>query len=303
MSAQDEPTASRFAHRLSGRPSLTAEAVTVARAIEHLRPEHERIVDDPYAELFLGRAGRAAVAAWRLNGPATRLVKRFDPGGITFVACRHRYIDDALLAALDEGAAQVVLLGAGYDARAYRHRATFAGRPCYEVDLAPISRRKAGIVSRHRSTFPDADVRRVEIDFETQTLGETLAGAGFQTGGRTFVSWEGVSMYLTRSAVKATVSALADLCGTGSTLAMDGWYLDDDPGLAGTALRIAPGMLSVIGEAVTFGIHPEEMPCFLERFGWGVTDVATPDVLQQRYAGPDRPVSRSVYVLTAHRST
>ena len=48
-----------FAHRLQSRPSLTAEAVTMARALEHLKPPAERVVDDPWAHLFLSTGGTA----------------------------------------------------------------------------------------------------------------------------------------------------------------------------------------------------------------------------------------------------
>ena len=36
------------------------------------------------------------------------------------------------------------------------------------------------------------------------------------------------------------------------------WYLVDDPGPLGTARRVAPGALSLIGEPVTFAVHPED---------------------------------------------
>ena len=290
-----------FAHRLADRPSLTAEAVTLSRAIEHLRPERERIVDDPYAQHFLGRPGRAALAAARVNGPGTRLLRRLDPGGITYISCRHRYLDDQLAAALDDGAEQVVLLGAGYDSRAYRFASRLDGRPVFEVDLAAISRKKARTVAANQATFPPTTMHRVEIDFETQTLAQTLAAAGFRTGARTFVVWEGVCMYLTREAVKGTITALADLTGPGSVLGMDVWYLVDDPSPMGTLTRSAPSVLSLIGEAVTFGIHPEDMPGFLDRLGFGLVDVALAPDLEHRYSGTDRPVASSMYLLAAAR--
>jgi len=132
-------------------------------------------------------------------------------------------------------------------------------------------------------------------------LVDTLPAAGFRIGAPTFVVWEGVSMYLTRDAVKATVRALHDLCGPGSVLGMDMWHLVDDPGPMGTVRRAAPAALSVIGEPVTFGIHPEEMPYFLEQLGFGVRDIATSDVLEARYCGPRRSVDASMYLLTAVR--
>jgi methyltransferase (TIGR00027 family) len=290
-----------FAHRLAGRPSVTAEAVAVARVVERLRPESERIVDDPYAHLFLGRAGKAAVATWRINGPATRLVKRLDPGGVTYIACRHRYLDDQMQRAVAEGAEQIVLLGAGYDTRAYRFSDQIGGRSVFEVDLAAISRRKARTIAAHRGEFPDVDVRRVEIDFETQTLGDRLTEAGFERATRTFVIWEGVAMYLTRSAVKTTILALADLCGAGSGLGMDCWYLVDDPSPIGTARRLAPAALSLIGEAVTFGVHPDEMPFFLGQLGFDVCDIATSTELEERYGRGRRRAEPSMYLLTASR--
>jgi methyltransferase (TIGR00027 family) len=108
---------SAFAHRLQDRPSLTAEAVTMARALEHLKPDATRIVDDEWAHLFLSRASRAALRAW--SGSLTgRALRRLGLAGTTWVPLRHRYIDDHLVRLLDEGATQVVLLGAGYDMRA-----------------------------------------------------------------------------------------------------------------------------------------------------------------------------------------
>src|SRR5215213_11394637 len=158
-----------FAHRLQARPSVTAEAVTMARAIEHLQPPDQRVVDDPWAQLFLSAASRRTLAAWS-GGVTGRVLRRLGATGTTYVPLRHRFIDDHLGAALDAGVAQVVLLGAGYDTRAYRFAEQLDGRPVFEVDLAAISRAKAARVARNRDRFPPANVARVEIDFEAQSL-------------------------------------------------------------------------------------------------------------------------------------
>jgi len=293
---------SRFAHRLQNRPSITAEAVTMARALEHLKPEDQRVVDDPYAHLFLSRASRAALAAW--SGSLTgRTLRRLGQSGTTYVPLRHRFIDDHLSAALDAGAEQVVLLGAGYDTRAYRFAEQLAGRPVYEVDLAAISRSKAATIAKHADEFPATNMVRVEIDFESQGLGETLEAAGFEVGARTFFTWEGVPMYLTRAAVKATLDAVAQISGTGSGIAHDMWYVVDDPSPMGTARRIVPSALSFIGEPVTFSIHPEEMDFFLGRHGLRIVDLVLSRELQQRYAPRERAlIDDSVYVLAAERT-
>jgi methyltransferase (TIGR00027 family) len=290
-----------FAHRLQGRPSLTAEAVTIARALEHLKPEDQRIVDDPWAHLFLSGAARRALTVWSRSLSA-RLLRRLGPSGTAYVPLRHRFIDDHLTAALDAGAAQVVLLGAGYDTRAYRFAHQLAGRPVFEVDLAPISRAKAATIARHKDEFPDSNVVRVEIDFETQTLAEVLTRSGFVLGALTFFTWEGVPMYLTRAAVTATVADVHDLGGPGSQLAHDMWFVVDDPGLLGTVRRVVPGALSLIGEPVTFAVHPEDYEAFLGRHGFRVVDRALASELQARYAPVGRAVlDDSMYVVCAER--
>jgi methyltransferase (TIGR00027 family) len=291
-----------FAHRLQLRPSLTAEAVTMARALEHLKPADQRVVDDPWAKLFLSRPARRALAAW--SGSLTgRVLRALGPSGTTYVPLRHRFIDDHLTAALAGGAAQVVLLGAGYDTRPYRFAEQLAGRPVFEVDLAAISRAKAAIIERHAAEFPTANVVRVEIDFEHQQLHDTLRAHGFGQGEPTFFVWEGVPMYLTRAAVKATLDAVHDLSGDGSMLAHDMWHLVDDPGPLGTARRSAPSALSLIGEPVTFGVHPEDYEHLLARHGFRVVDLAMASDLQARYApGSAALVDSSLYVLAAERS-
>ncbi len=291
-----------FSHRLQGRPSLTAEAVTIARALEHLKPEDERIVGDRWAHLFLSAPARGALAAWSRSLSA-RLLRRLGPSGTTYVPLRHRFIDDHLTTALDAGATQVVLLGAGYDTRAYRFADQLAGRPVFEVDLAAISRAKAATIERHAEEFPAANVVRVEIDFETQTLAEVLTAAGFTHGAKTFFTWEGVPMYLTRAAVAATLDGVHELGGPGSQIAHDMWFLVDDPGPMGTARRVVPSALSLIGEPVTFAIHPEDYEAFLGRHGFRFVEWALASELQTRYAPGSRAVlDDSLYVLCAERT-
>jgi methyltransferase (TIGR00027 family) len=288
-----------FAHRLQDRPSLTAEAVTMARALEHLQPEDKRIVDDPWAHLFLSRASRAALRAW--SGSLTgRTLRQLGVTGTTWVPLRHRFIDDHLVRLLEAGAAQVLLLGAGYDMRAYRLADQLAGRPVFEVDLPAISRAKAETLHRHRRDLPATNVVRVELDFERQSLADVLTGAGLEVGALTFVAWEGVPMYLTRAAVKATLDAVHELTGAGSVIAHDMWTLVDDPSPMGTARRLAPAALSFIGEPVTFSVHPEEIGAFYGARGFDVIDIVTGDDLASRYAPKERAlVDPSMYALAA----
>src|SRR4029453_15267067 len=154
------------------------------------RAADERILDDPYAKLFLGRLARAALASWDASGKLGEFAARLSPGMAADVLTRPRFFDDCLQRALAAGVGQLVLLGAGYDSRAYRFAAQLKGRPVFEVDFPATSRRKARISSRPPAGLPSADVRRIEIDFETDSLTERLREAGFSRRTRAFVVWE-----------------------------------------------------------------------------------------------------------------
>lgn len=272
------------------RPSRTAEAVAFMRALDHLRPAADRVVDDPFAAWFLGKLGRAHLAS------PVRAV--FLPALVTYVQARHRYMDDTLRVALP-GVEQVVILGAGYDMRAWRFASAVGSRPVFEVDYPSTQRRKERILGDRPSPV---DLRRVSIDFETQTLPEVLGAAGFRPGAPTFFVWEGVSMYLTRAAVKSTLLSLAALGGPGSGLTMDFWQLLDSPDLVATARRVSAGLLSLLGEPLTFALHPEEVGDFLRRLGWRVSDTADAQVLRQRYLRDGRGIYPACFVVTAVRS-
>ncbi|GAB2471376.1 class I SAM-dependent methyltransferase [Jatrophihabitans fulvus] len=287
-------------HR-TGRPSITAQAVTLWRALEHDRPEAERIVDDPYAAVFLGAAGRAARTG--LRSPAVRplrhAMERTAIGGVsTSVLCRHRFIDDHLLDELP-GAEQVLVLGAGWDSRAYRFAAELGGRPVIEVDLPPLSRLKRRVVAAHPEVFAAGRVHSVEIDFNTQTLGDRLAGSPWRTGARTVVVWEGVAMYLDADAVRGTLTALQELCGRGSLLTMDAFQRLSGRRPVDNARRAGVRGLAVIGEPVTWAVTAERIGAVLGEAGFAVEDLATADVATARYATAGRRCDEGLYTLAA----
>lgn len=283
-------------------PSKTAEVVCLFRALEQRRGA-KRIVHDPYAQMFLGRSFKATVRAAEAAGPLSEIPARFLPGVATFVLARHRFIDDALRVALARGGAervdQVVLLGAGYDTRAYRFAHDLAGRPVFEVDFPSTAARKDDLVRKHARDLPGSLVRRVEVDFLKETFDGPLLRAGFVKGARTFFVWEGVSMYLTRDAVKQTFALVRSISGAGSELCADFWFLLDSPDLRAAAHRVSASLLHMLGEPVLFGIHPEDAPPFLRSLGFHVDDLGTAPVLAERYVKDGRDVYPAMFVLRA----
>jgi methyltransferase (TIGR00027 family) len=243
-------------------PSTTAEAVCLIRAYEHAKPAAARVIDDPYAHWFLGPMLRAALSYEGAMPDLGTYADWATDGIVGFVAGRHRFIDDALRRA-SRRIGQVVLLGAGYDMRAYRFARELRRCTVFEVDHPATAGRKARILARRQKELPDVTVVRVPVYFEKQSFRRELVKEGFEPGQRTFFVWEGVSMYLSRAGVRATLQAIRAMSAAGSELAMDLWYLPDEPNLVSSARRWSSNLLSLLGEPLTFSLHPEDAGPFL----------------------------------------
>src|SRR3954471_125290 len=123
------------------RPSGTALITALARAAERRREPHRRIVDDPFAPAVVRAAGLGALddASPLLHGLADATAM----GMATFCVARHRALDDWMLSALEKGeVTQVVNLGSGYDARAWRLAGRLGKTPWFEVDHPATHARK-----------------------------------------------------------------------------------------------------------------------------------------------------------------
>ncbi len=271
--------------------SRTAEAVCFFRASEQWRPKTDRILDDPLAKGFLSPTFRAAL---KMTDGLKHRAWPLSLGLTAFVLTRHRWMDDALVAAIQEGRVhQVLILGAGYDTRVWRHADLLGDLPVYEVDHPATQARKVALSA---SLPAPPALQRIPVDFQTQDLGERLVEDGFIEGAPTFIIWEGVSMYLTRAAVEHTLATLAGLVGPGSQLVMDYMELPDQLGWRGTFDRIAPQILHLVGEPVSFAIHPEDLGGFVARQGWDLQQTQTAEELAERYLQQPRRVFTPSYV-------
>jgi methyltransferase (TIGR00027 family) len=246
----------------SSSPSRTAQAVCLFRAAEYVRPVEQRIVSDPFASQFLPLGLRAAARAQGLLPSRSRI------GLATYVLARHALIDQELARS---NAAQVVILGAGYDSRAWRLRDTLGERVVWEVDHPATVAAK----TRYARALTAVPRRVVTVDFQRERLGTRLSAEGFDPSQPTFWIWEGVSMYLTRRAVEDTLDVLRTISAPGSTVAMDLWHYLDEPRLRSTLRRASASMLALFGEPITFGVHPTDAPYFFERLGFLVSRLAT----------------------------
>jgi methyltransferase (TIGR00027 family) len=130
---------------------------------------------------------------------------------------RTRFFDDALKAALPT-VKQVVVLGAGWDTRAYGD-AKHPNVRVFEVDTAMTQARKLAALAA--SGLDTSHVTYVAVDINTETWLDGLQRHGFDPTQLTFFLWEGVTYYLNTEAVAATLRTVAEQLAPGSQVAFD----------------------------------------------------------------------------------
>jgi methyltransferase (TIGR00027 family) len=132
---------------------------------------------------------------------------------------RARFIEDLVIDAVAAGIGQYVILGAGIDTFAQRRPELAARLTVFEVDQAGPQQWKRARLIECGYGAPDG-LRFVPVDFEAgQSWWEALRAAGFDSAKPAVVASTGVSMYLTRAAITATLRQVAALA-PGSTFAM-----------------------------------------------------------------------------------
>lgn len=140
-------------------------------------------------------------------------------GTAIMMLVRTKFIDEKLQQAIAGGARQFVILGAGFDTRAYRFAELLKDVRVFEVDSDATQSYKR---RRAQATLgaPPANLTYVTIDFNRDKLMDALVRAGFDPAVKTFFTWEGVSMYVAEEGVRETLRAIAQ-SAPGSRLVMD----------------------------------------------------------------------------------
>lgn len=270
-----------------GEPSRTAQWVAFARGLAEY--EAPAITRDPLAIELLGAWYAGCLRAAALAPPLTRLVMRVGDvvtgGRSRFMAYRTRVLDDVVADAASQGINQLVILGAGLDARAWRLGDSIARMDVFEVDHPDTQAYK-----RERLGERQAQARSVVfvgVDFEKDTLDAKLLAAGFDARRPAVVLWEGVVMYLPAEAIDATLRTLRGLLAPGSRLAIS--YSRTGEG-SGEWLRRALGVVvAAAGEVFRHHEEPAAMRARVEKAGFAVLwDEGHPD-WAPRYCDRDQP--------------
>jgi len=260
------------------RASRTAEGIAVLRAIESSKPEGERLFYDPYARKMIDAYSYVCSKFVVESG----LYEKIWHGAREYVCARERYIDDYLRECLAEGFKQVVILGAGFDMRAFRIEGIEKTR-VFEVDHPATQAAKLKKVNKIFKPIPN-HVVFVSVDFNEQTLEERLLPSGYEESARTIFIWQGVTMYLTPSGVNNTLKFIAKHSAPGSAVIFDYFFKDELD--ENRNLLIARKFLKLIGEELNFGINSGQLEPFLESRGFtDVRNAGADDLTRLYYSG------------------
>ena len=248
--------------------SKTAETIAVVRMSESRKSEDERICYDPHAIRFISQA----VLDFAAHNPEKYKAfvarnERLVPGASNSIVARVRYFDDVVKASINDGLEQLVILGAGYDTRAYRIEG-ISKIKVFEVDHPATQSIKIEKITEIFSSLHD-HVTYVPTDLEVDKFGQRLLESGYNKSLKTLFIMEGILMYLSPEIVEEILSFIVHNSGKGSAILFDYIPLSVVEGTceleAGQNWR--KGVMEV-GEPFLFGINDGEIQSFLVQRGF-----------------------------------
>ena len=260
-----------------GKASMTALSVGVQRALHQLVDDEPKVLADPVAVRLVEAAAPGAIEAGKttagLPGPK---------GGRALAVFRSRFAEDELAGAARQGIRQYVVLGAGLDTFAYRQPPSAAALQIFEVDHTATQAWKRAALAAAGIPVP-TNLAWAPVDFERDTLADGLAAAGFDDTRPAAFTWLGVTQYLTRPAIDATLRFVAALPAP-STIALtfivpeELWRAEDRAALG----QFRQGREVAAEPWLTF-FRPDALRAHLHDLGFAPVDHLPPAEANDRY--------------------
>lgn len=192
------------------------------------------------------------------------------------------YTEDKLREFVKEnGSCQYVICGAGFDSFAFRNENP--NIEIFELDHPNTQQHKIQRIKKMEWAIPE-NVHFEPINFENQSIDETLINAGFNPDKKTFFAILGVSYYLALEILKKTFYRISKISTSGSLIVFD--YPDDTSWKNDkTAERVKKlrTLTEGLGEKMTDGFNYEELEKTLIDSGYKVVDYQSPKQIQEKY--------------------
>lgn len=207
-----------------------------------------------------------------------------------YLRARTAFFDRCVVDAIDSGTDQVVILGAGYDARSSRY--AHEGVVFYEVDLPATQDDKLARLGR--LGVDTASTVYVAADFTTDDVGSALVAKGFANRPALFVL-EGVIPYLDDGTLRRLLGSVATIASVGSMLAVS-VGIERDAGDREAAARVGAFRAAVasLGEPVRSSLSAVSVRSLLIASGWSAFEPGFDD-------GLDAATRRTLGLVVARR--
>ncbi len=199
------------------RSSRTAISTALSRAIAKKDFDNEILGLDYLAEGFLPFLLRLMIKAKTFR---TRIKEKIPLGLYEYMIARTAYFDSIFLDALNKNVPQIVLLGSGYDTRAYRFAKLIKDTKIIELDTPSTQKRKNKYLFKMHIKIPDK-VAFAPINFDKESLKEVLEENGYDKVEKSLFLMEGVSYYLEPESVDATLAVVKTNLSNETAVAFD----------------------------------------------------------------------------------
>lgn len=272
------------------KPSDTALFTALRRTLAYKEYQDSKFGPDHLAEIFLPAYYRLFLRFEKIRENTKNKLAAFMPGMNEYIIARTAYFDELFRNALQADIPQIMVLGAGYDSRAYRFTQANRGTKIYELDAPPTQERKIKCLKAARIRVP-AEVHFVPINFMRESLGSVLDKAGYQNRERTLFLWEGVSYYLDREAVKETLSYVSRCAHRNSLIALD-YAISVSEENVHEIFGVEQFMMSMrehhAGEAMLFSLKPGEIESFLAEIDLRMIEHLDDAAIERKYLMDER---------------
>jgi methyltransferase (TIGR00027 family) len=279
---------------MKNEPDNTALRTALWRALH--------VAIDPPPHVFEDEVGLQLVApeeGWQSRPDMSPFTRPFRAS----ILARARFVEDLVSEQVARGVGQYVILGAGLDTFAQRRPELAARVVVFEIDQPGPQAWKRQRLVEVGLGIPSF-LRLVPVDFEAgDAWWEKLTASGFDSKRPAIVASTGVSMYLTKEAIVATLRQVAALAA-GSTFVMSFMLPIEmtDPEIRPGIERAAAGARAAGTPFISF-FTPEEMLALASDAGFkNVQHVSAAELAQRYFANRTdglRPPNNSEELLVA----
>ena len=294
-------------------PSSTAAIIAAATLFLSRDPRVSDLVPEG-AAIWCARCLEALSpsvlnAVRAVSQPALRWVPRQAerltvPGLMAHFMLRKRWIEEAVRAGLEDGCEQVVVIGAGFDTLALRLCVEFPRVRFIEIDHPATQKYKRLAVEQGGQA---GILQFIAADLACERLQDVLsAGQGFRTDARSTFVIEGLLMYLSDDDLARVFRSLRAVnLASGRFVFTVMEPTPDGRSAFHNATPLVRRLLSHWSEPFKSSLSRDELPRFLDRFGFSLLGCATAETLRSHYLTPmgreDMTLAQGEMIVVAER--